>query len=43
MEVGHLWLNGWGIYHDGQGIFGKGWALSLNEWGIYHNGLGIIT
>ena len=30
MEIGYLWLIGWGIYHLMDGAF-----ISLNGWGVY--------
>ena len=41
MEIGYLWLNGWGIYHLMGGAFMTYWVvmdgafISLNGWGIY--------
>jgi len=41
MEIGYLWLNGWGIYHLMGGAFMAYWVvmdgvfISLNGWGVY--------
>ena len=41
IEMGYLWLNGWGIYHLMGGAFMAYWVvmdgafISLNGWGDY--------